>query len=179
MKLLKNLRKRGLALFMALVMCLGLLPATAMAEEAGSASATLTPGPVWDDNVTISKRAERGETPGTWTVTLGVTTKNEIRAVGDLDVVLVLDDSLSMIQNPTQKINGRDVVSYNYSDDMLWHKVIRSAESLVTSLKTADSASDRKIRVGLVTFHGTASVQVLHDTSTQLNFDASFDNVLE
>ena len=35
MRIYKHLRKRGLALFMALIMCLSLLPVTAMAEDIG------------------------------------------------------------------------------------------------------------------------------------------------
>lgn len=57
MKILKRARKRGLALFMALVMCLSLLPVTAMAAEEPAQTETAAA-------VTGSEQDASAEEPG-------------------------------------------------------------------------------------------------------------------
>ena len=96
------MKKRLLALILALVMVMAILPASVLAapgDEPGQAN--LTPGPVTsDDNlVTVEKSAAAvAGQPNTYDVTLTVTTKDTVSTTPaqSTDVVLVIDASNSM-----------------------------------------------------------------------------------
>lgn len=99
--------KKSLALFLAVVMIVGLFPHALYAGEAdageNTVSATLTPADTSDENMTLSKTAVRtGE--DTWDVTLTVTPKDHAVKPVPSEVILVLDHSASMRDN---KINGK------------------------------------------------------------------------
>ncbi|MBO5329868.1 MAG: hypothetical protein J6A71_05030, partial [Anaerotignum sp.] len=89
-------KRRLLAWLMTLVMMVGLMPATALAEES---TATLTPDPVTvtrdgDALATLAKTAvDNGD--GTYDVTLSVTASETIESQ-PVEIVLVLDSSGSM-----------------------------------------------------------------------------------
>ena len=117
------MKKRLLALILALVMVVAILPASVLAapgDEPGQAN--LTPGPVTsDDNlVTVEKSAATVDgQPNTYDVTLTVTTKDTVSTTPaqSTDVVLVIDASNSM--NNGRKLSSAKSAAQEFSSIVL------------------------------------------------------------
>lgn len=126
--------KRIIALLLALILTVGLLPTVALAAEGGeetTANAITNPDPATANNVTLSKTATRN-TDGTYTIRLeayarGSSTTTETTEEVPTDIILVLDRSGSMSEKmgavKYSKYEGRQTRNDNlftYRDNLFY-----------------------------------------------------------
>lgn len=95
---MKRILRKSMALVLTLALLVGLFPVAGMADDTATPDTpsdatenTLKPAGVEDDNVILSKTAERTG-KDTWKVTLKVRPKETLKPVPS-EVVLVMDDS--------------------------------------------------------------------------------------
>ena len=113
------MRKRIIALLLALILTVGLLPTVALAaegDEETTANAITNPQPQTANNVTLSKTATKN-TDGTYTIRLeayatGSSTTTETTEEVPTDIILVLDRSGSM----SEKMGAVKYNQYRGSD---------------------------------------------------------------
>lgn len=110
---MKRILRKSMALVLTLALLVGLFPVAGMADDTATPDTpsdatenTLKPAGVEDDNVILSKTAERTG-KDTWKVTLKVRPKETLKPVPS-EVVLVMDDSESM-KEPVTK-NGQSKI---------------------------------------------------------------------
>ena len=129
------MRKRIIALLLALILTVGLLPTVALAAEetdTTTANAITNPDPATANNVTLSKTATRN-TNGTYTIRLeayarGSSTTTETTEEVPTDIILVLDRSGSMSEKmgavKYSRYEGRQTRNDNLSNkDNLYYRL--------------------------------------------------------
>ena len=146
------MKKRLLSAFLALCMMLTMAPAAfAVDSGAGAQAPNLTPGEAHDNNVTINKSAERTGAD-TWEVTMTVDPKDKPLQVVPLDVVLVLDRSISMGWTVGGSQSDPDAGG---GDSRL--KIMQgAANTLIDQLV----ALDMPVQVGVASFAGSSRTEI-------------------
>ena len=153
---MKRSLRRAVSLLCVLAMCLSLLPTTALASGEGQGGGTgqtnLTPAPVNNNDVEISKTAKRtGE--DTWKVTMTVTAKEQPIESEPLELVLLLDRSGSMAWC-TEDAHQHDDNCYQWVGGMFGDYVLICKETHVhtggeaCSVVKADSTQSRQYIAG-------------------------------
>ena len=132
--------KRFLAMFLAIVMVIGMLPTTAFAAEYSDAAAGAAA-----TGVTATKTVSGPDADGNYTITLSVTgTSEDVTETQKLpaDIVLVVDTSTSMYERVTSTTNRLDVAK-------------AAAKQFVTGLLANDG-----VAIGLYDFSGSNRTNV-------------------
>lgn len=146
------MKKRLLSAFLALCMMLTMAPAAfAVDSGAGAQAPNLTPGEASDDNVTINKSAERTGAD-TWEVTMTVDPKEKPLQVVPLDVVLVLDRSISM----GWTVGG----SQGHPDAGGGDSRLKIMQGAANTLIDQLVALDMPVQVGVASFAGSSRTEI-------------------
>ena len=157
--------RRVLALVMAVLMVIGLMPAI---------SAVQNQEPAVDDYFTVTKTAEATDVPGIYDIKVTVAPKGKVDVVsGDVEVVFLLDTSSSMAwcteTNPNHAhtgTNGSDtegrrceVSARDITKERL-HIAKTAINKMISSLNTAFQNSGSTLTVSVVTYASESSVKV-------------------
>lgn len=160
------MKKRLLSAFLALCMMLTMAPAAfAVDSGAGAQAPNLTPGEAHDNNVTINKSAERTGAD-TWEVTMTVDPKDKPLQVVPLDVVLVLDRSISM---------GWTVGGSQWNPDAGGGDTrLKIMQDAANKLIDQFAALDMPVQIGVASFAGDGNKEI---GLTSLNTDGNVEAV--
>ena len=157
--------RRVLALVMAVLMVIGLMPAI---------SAVQNPEPAVDDYFTVTKTAEATDVPGIYDIKVTVAPKGKVDVVsGDVEVVFLLDTSSSMAwcteTNPNHAHTGTngfdtegrrcEVSARDITKERL-HIAKTAINNMISSLNTAFQNSGSTLTVSVVTYASEPSVKV-------------------
>ena len=157
--------RRVLALVMAVLMVIGLMPAI---------SAVQNPEPAVDDYFTVTKTAEATDVPGIYDIKVTVAPKGKVDVVsGDVEVVFLLDTSSSMAwcteTNPDHAHTGTngfdtegrrcEVSARDITKERL-HIAKTAINNMISSLNTAFQNSGSTLTVSVVTNASEPSVKV-------------------
>ena len=157
--------RRVLALVMAVLMVIGLMPAI---------SAVQNPEPAVDDYFTVTKTAEATDVPGIYDIKVTVAPKGKVDVVsGDVEVVFLLDTSSSMAwcteTNPDHAHTGTngfdtegrrcEVSARDITKERL-HIAKTAINNMISSLNTAFQNSGSTLTVSVVTYASEPSVKV-------------------
>ena len=139
-------KRRLLAWLMTLVMMIGLMPATALADTT-STQTNLRPGSLSynldgtlytgtaasDAPITLSKTADGPKEDGSYDVTLSVTTKQQIKPK-PTEVVFVLDASTSMKIDASSSAERADSDDKQTDHNNRWNAALKAIKTVVTKL---------------------------------------------
>ena len=157
--------RRVLALVMAVLMVIGLMPAI---------SAVHNQEPVEDGYFTVTKTAEATDIPGVYDIKVTVAPKGKANVVsGDVEVVFLLDTSSSMAwcteTNPNHAHTGTsgydtegkrcEVSARDITKERL-HIAKTAINKMISSLNTAFQNSGSTLTVSVVTYASESSVKV-------------------
>lgn len=157
--------RRVLALVMAVLMVIGLMPAI---------SAVHNQEPVNDEYFTVTKTAESTDVPGVYDIKVTVAPKEKANVVsGDVEVVFLLDTSSSMAwcteTNPNHAHTGTndfdtegkrcEVSARDITKERL-HIAKTAINKMISSLNTAFQNSGSTLTVSVVTYASESSVKV-------------------
>ena len=148
--------RRVLALVMAVLMVIGLMPAI---------SAVQNQEPAVDDYFTVTKTAEATDVPGIYDIKVTVAPKGKVDVVsGDVEVVFLLDTSGSMAwctdpnHDHRDSLGGHPCKREEYDSRL---KIAQNAISnTISSLNTAFQNSGSTLTVSVVTYASEPSVKV-------------------